>query len=720
MTRMKKFRLTSFATGSAFGIALIYLLVSVLWIVFSDRLLHAVVQEQELLSLIQTYKGLAFVVVSAVLLFVLVRRPLVFAEKTGRALAEENSRYRQLFEVNPQPMMIYDLETLKFLAVNETAVHKYGYGREEFLAMTLPDLHPPEEHERLRENVARVTGGLDHAGIWQHQKKNGEIILTDIVSHTLEFEGRPAELFHAHDVTEVKRSERKLKENQDFLEAVLDNLPIGIAVNSVEPTVSFAYMNDNFARFYRTTRQALADPDSFWEVVYEDPEFREEMKARVIRDCASGDPERMFWPEIPLVRKGEETTYITARNTPILNTRMTISAVWDVTEQMRLAAQYQQAQKMESIGRLAGGVAHDYNNMLSIIIGYTQLALLKTPAEHPVNKQLQEIMKAAQRSAALTSQLLAFARQQAISPKILDINRTIAGMLKMLRQLIGENIDLLWQPGDISWHVKMDPSQLDQLLTNLCINARDAIDDVGKVTIETDVILFDEAYCAKHVGFVPGEFVMIAVSDDGCGMDSATVKTIFEPFFTTKKDNGGTGLGLATVYGIVRQNNGFINVYSEPGNGTAIKVYLPACDEHLIAEAHSQQSETPKGQGERILLVDDEEALVTLAGKMLEQLGYDVITANTPAEAMHLARQTLRPIELLLTDVVMPEMNGRELSNALQQLCPQLKTLYMSGYTANVIAHRGVLEDNVNFIQKPLFMDELAMKIRTVLDGETT
>ncbi len=716
MIKMKGPANRFFTTRTALHIALIYLAASVLWIVFSDHLALIITQDQQLLTLIQTYKGLVFVIVSAVLIFVLARRALAISEQTGNALVEESDRYRQLFDVNPQPLLIYDLETLGFLAVNDAAVQKYGYQRDEFLNMTLRDLHPPDEHKRLLENIAQVTTGLDVAGFWKHRKKTGEIILVDIVSHTLEFEGRSAEMFHAHDVTEIKRSEQKLKENQDFLKAVLDNLPVGIAVNSVDPTVTASYINDNFTKFYRTTHQDISDPDSFWEAVYEDPGFREEIKARVLEDCASGDPQRMFWRDIPITRKGEETTYITARNTPIQDNKIMISAVWDVTEQVRLAAQYQQAQKMESVGRLAGGVAHDYNNMLSIIIGYTQLAQLRTPPDHPVCAQLQEIMKAAQRSAALTRQLLAFARQQAISPKILDINRTISGMLEMLRQLIGENIDLLWEPGDISRHIKMDPSQLDQLLTNLCINARDAIEDVGKITIETATVTFDEAYCARHVGFIAGDFVLMAVSDDGFGMDSATLKNIFEPFFTTKKDNKGTGLGLATVYGIVKQNNGFINVYSEPDSGTTFKIYLPACDNCLSDDPGVSTAELSKGRGELILLIDDEAALVNITGNMLEQLGYQVIKAYNPAEAIALAKQHAQQIDLLITDVVMPEMNGRDLSNMLQQLYPELKTLYMSGYTANVIAHRGVLEDNVNFIQKPLFFNELAEKVRSALN----
>ncbi len=383
-----------------------------------------------------------------------------------------------------------------------------------------------------------------------------------------------------------------------------------------------------------------------------------------------------------------------------------------------LEKQLLQAQKMESVGRLAGGVAHDFNNMLSVIIGYAELGLQKMNPGEPLHADLLEILAAANRSTAITRQLLAFARRQTIAPKVLDLNETVESMLKMLRRLIGENIDLAWKPGAGLWPVNMDPSQLDQILANLCVNARDAIANIGKVTIETSTTAFDDNYCADHNGFVRGDFVMLAVSDDGCGMDRQTLDNIFEPFFTTKAVGQGTGLGLATVYGIVKQNEGFINVYSEPGQGTTFKVYLPRYGGEVVQDQKESIEEIPKGRGEVVLVVEDEALILNLSEKILSRLGYKVLLAKAPEVALQLADAHTGEISLLITDVVMPEMNGREMAEQLRTLYPNLKCLFMSGYTANVIAHRGILEEGLNFIQKPFSIKDLAIKVRAVLDDQ--
>jgi two-component system, cell cycle sensor histidine kinase and response regulator CckA len=311
---------------------------------------------------------------------------------------------------------------------------------------------------------------------------------------------------------------------------------------------------------------------------------------------------------------------------------------------------------------------------------------------------------------------LAFARKQIIAPKVLNLNLAVENMLQMLRRLIGEDIDLVWHPDTGLWPVKVDPSQLDQVLANLCVNARDAISDVGKLTIETHNATFDQAYCADHLGFVPGDFVMLAVSDDGCGMDQETLSHIFEPFFTTKKMDKGTGLGLATVYGIAKQNDGFINIYSEPGQGSTLKIYLPRHEGMIDAMEQTTAAPKPMAHGETILVVEDDAGVLKLAAKILQGLGYTVLTTNTPAKALGLVEAHADRIELLLTDVVMPEMNGRELADQIQALCPQIKILFMSGYTADIIAHRGVLEKGVNFIHKPFSNWDLANAVRNVLD----
>jgi PAS domain S-box-containing protein len=385
-------------------------------------------------------------------------------------------------------------------------------------------------------------------------------------------------------------------------------------------------------------------------------------------------------------------------------------------EREKLEAQLRQSQKMEAVGRLAGGVAHDFNNMLSIIFGHAEMAMEMTDEADPLQAELRDIMNAARRSADLTRQLLAFARKQTIAPRVLELNAIVESLLKMLGRIIGEDIDIVWSPGRDLWPIRMDPSQVDQILANLCVNARDAITDVGKVTIETSNKKFDEAYCADHRGFLSGDYVMLAVSDDGCGMDRDTLDKIFEPFFTTKGQGRGTGLGLATVYGTVKQNDGFVNVYSEPGRGSTFRIYLPRYTGSAGIEPLEEVKTQITGGGETILLVEDEQALLQLGQRMLESLGYKVLATTAPGEAIRLAGEYAGKIHLVITDVIMPEMNGRDLAGKLIPLQPGAGFLFMSGYTANVIAHHGVLDKDVHFIQKPFSKQDIAAKIRIALD----
>ncbi len=306
--------------------------------------------------------------------------------------------------------------------------------------------------------------------------------------------------------------------------------------------------------------------------------------------------------------------------------------------------------------------------------------------------------------------------KQTITPKVLDSNETVEGMLNMLRRTIGENIDLVWLPAMGQWQVKMDPSQIDQILANLCINAYDAIADVGKITIETINTTLDEAYCEEHTGFTPGEFVVLTVSDDGYGMDKETLANIFEPFFTTKEVGQGTGLGLATIYGIAKQNSGFINVYSELEHGTTFRVYIPGYAEKATQALEEGHAKPIKKGNETILVVEDESAILRLTTTMLEGQGYVALAASSPGEALRLMEAHLGEIDLLITDVIMPEMNGRDLAKKILSFYPNIKRLFMSGYTANVIAHHGVLDDGVHFIQKPFGERDLMDKMREVLD----
>jgi len=437
-----------------------------------------------------------------------------------------------------------------------------------------------------------------------------------------------------------------------------------------------------------------------------------------------------------VVEKGEpfdlELEIVTARGNlrsvhaigkPDLEHRRVYGFIQDITgrrkaeeEKGKLQEQMIQAQKMESIGRLAGGVAHDINNMLGVILGFAELAMLETDPAHDLHEHIKQILKATRRSAELTRQLLAFARRQPARRKVLMLNDTIAGTLRMLQRIIGEDIELIWNPGESLWPIRMDQGQVDQILANLCVNARDAISGTGRIVIETDNIVFNKASYSHHDEIKAGEYIKLSFQDNGCGMDKETLSHLFEPFFTTKAIGKGTGLGLATVYGIVKQNEGNINVISELNDGTKFEFYFPrhtACAE----QEGTSEPVVPAIRGrETLLLVEDEAQLSKSIQMMLESLGYRVLNGATPGEAIEVAKKHADRIDLLLTDLIMPEMNGKELAAEIQKFAPNIRLLFMSGYTTDVLDSRGFLEEGINFIQKPYSINELAGKLRELLD----
>ncbi len=384
-------------------------------------------------------------------------------------------------------------------------------------------------------------------------------------------------------------------------------------------------------------------------------------------------------------------------------------------EREKLNEQLQQAQKIESIGHLAGGVAHDFNNMLGIILGRTEMALRKMDADNPSVRDLNEIKTAAERSADLTRQLLAFARKEAIAPEILNLNETVADTLNMLQRLITESIQLSWKPGDDLWSIRMDSTQLDQILTNLCVNARDAIDGIGTITIATRNCSIAAEEQKVDFELPPGDYVRLSIADDGHGIDQDQLKQVFEPFFTTKELGRGTGLGLPSVYGAIKQNQGFIDVVSEPGKGTTFHIYLPR-----IAVKSETRQETPTTEIQHgsatILLVEDNQMLLDMIKAMLQESGYEVLEALTGAQAIALAKEHPDPIHLLLSDIVMPEMNGKDLRDILLGIRPEMDVIFMSGYTADIITQQGVVEADTHFLQKPISYEELTSKVHEVLD----
>jgi nitrogen-specific signal transduction histidine kinase len=400
-----------------------------------------------------------------------------------------------------------------------------------------------------------------------------------------------------------------------------------------------------------------------------------------------------------------------------------IGTYYDITDRKRveaekekLQAQLQQAMKMEAVGRLAGGVAHDFNNLLTVIMGYSELLLQKIGKESPMHEEVEEIKRAGERAASLTQQLLAFSRKQIIEPKVVHLDHLVAEMHKMLTRLIGEDIALQATTGKSLGSVKVDPGQFQQILMNLVVNARDAMPDGGKIVIETANVDLDEGYCAVHPYVKPGRFVMVAVSDTGKGMSEEVKAHIFEPFYTTKERGSGTGLGLATTYGAVHQAGGSIEVYSEVGIGTTFRIYLPRIEEEAVKPEKVDRPTDLPGGTETVLLVEDEDTLRTLCERILGDLGYQVMPARNGAEAIAVAQKYGERIDLLLTDVVMPGMSGRELATQLVLHHPEMQVLFMSGYTDDAIGKHGVLDEGVSFIGKPYTPSALARKVRKVLD----
>jgi PAS domain S-box-containing protein len=630
------------------------------------------------------------------------------------ALRESEEKHRCLFNQSAEGIYLHDLEGY-IMDVNHMACLQTGYSKEELLQQTVFDLTSTEPgsinlpKEQILSMWQQWQPGQIATVQAEHRRKDGTIFPVEVSIGSIHYKDRSLIQAIVKDISERMQTEAILRQ----FKSIFDTGNFGVVITDLDGQLT--YVNEYFAkihgcdavaligrnlRSFHSEAQRLQPMDLIQRLSEEDGFIAQEV-----------DHCRVDGTTFPMLMTGKLVR--DAKGEPQCIAATTI----DISDRKALEAQLLQAQKMESIGRLAGGVAHDYNNMLSVIVGYTEMALERIQPDDSLHFDLAEVYKAAKRSTDITRQLLAFARKQTIAPKIIDLNSIVETMLRMLRHLIGEDIDLVWRPGKRLWSVKMDPTQVDQLLANLCVNARDAIAGVGKMTIETDNIIIDADYCEVHCGFAPGEFVMLIISDDGCGMDQETLQYIFEPFFTTKGAEAGTGLGLATVYGIVKQNAGFINVYSEPGRGTTFRIYLPRHIGETQHKQFSRKAATPVSHGETVLLVEDEPSIMRMGEIMLQRLGYNVLAAGTPQMAIDIVRDYAGEIDLLMTDVVMPEMNGRQLAEQLSALYPGLKTLFMSGYTANVIAHHGVLEEGMNFIQKPFSVHDLGSKIRTLLDG---
>jgi PAS domain S-box-containing protein len=872
------------------------------------------------------------------------------AKKAGKPLPTPEASYRLLFEKNPQPMWVYDVQSLAFLAVNQAAVEHYGYSCEEFLRMTIADIRPAEDLPALLESFSRPIAG-DKRGIWRHRTKNGTWIDVETTAFDFTWAGRRARLASVEDITERKRTEQNLRQNEKTYRLLVEESPDAILVHR-RGTIIFAnssaaalfgaasvdellgrqhldfvhpdnrevvkqrihgFSGDllsvrrNETRFLRldgteiyaevaarsivyqgqaatqvmfrdisqrkkaegelrrnearlAAAQAIAHVgDWSWDILDDDLTWSAEMfriygvapkefdrklasvvklihpddvwlHEKSIRDLLAGksvDPyeyrilrpgghervvqvlggaverdgagipvrisgvvldvterkraEEMFYKafhaspeptaiatalegrfidvnlsflrvtgydreevigrtsaelgfwerpqdrttlleklnkdgsvrdlEITLRTKAGEqrTTLDSAERVDIAGQECILSIFKDITEQRSLEKQLRQAQKMEAIGQLSGGIAHDFNNLLSVIIGYSEVLAERLPEGDPLHRNCEQIAKAGRSAASLTRQLLAFSRQQVLEPMVLDLNAVVLHVEKMLRRLIGENIDLTTALNPTLGRVKADPGQIEQVIINLAVNARDAMPNGGKLTIETANVDLDQGYVQRHPLHPPGPYVLLTVSDTGAGMDADTQARIFEPFFTTKEIGKGTGLGLATVYGVVKQSGGFIWVYSEVGHGTTFKIYLPRTAEAIGAD-RPVSSERSRGGTETVLLVEDEEALREFTATVLTQSGYTVLAAERPDKAIEISRRHKGPIHLMLTDVIMPGMNGRALAGSVAAIRPEIRVVYMSGYTG--FTHPGLVDSNVTLLQKPFTREALLHKVR--------
>lgn len=591
----------------------------------------------------------------------------------------------------------------------------YGVSREDFggaYEAWQAGVHPDDQERTSHEVEQALRGEKEFDTEFRIVRPDGEV--RAIKAHaavTRDSRGNPLQMTGInYDITDRIKAAAALKESEERFRALHNASFGGIAIHDKGIILE---CNKGLSDITGYTYDELIGMDGLLLI-------SDDTRAMVARNIEAGY--EMPYEATGVCKNGARYPLrLEARNIPYRGKRVRVVEFRDITENRRsekeregLQAKLRQAQKMEAVGRLAGGVAHDFNNMLGVIIGHADMGLLDVDQSSSFHDRFQQIKKAAERSADLTRKLLAFARKQTVSPKVLDLNRTVEDMTRMLQRLIGEDIILDWKPGKSLWPVKMDPGQVDQVLANLCVNARDAISDVGRIVIGTATVAFDEIYCKDHPGFIPGEYVTLSVSDDGCGMDAEILPNIFEPFFTTKTSDQGTGLGLAMVYGVVKQNNGFVNVYSEPGRGTSFKLYFPRHD--TGAEVLQNKTQHPVERGsETILVVEDERAILNMTAQMLKGLGYQVLQAETPDEALRLTQTHDGEIHLLLTDVIMPGMNGRDLAGKILAMRPDLKCLFMSGYTANVIAHHGVLDEAVCFIEKPFSRKQLGAGVREAL-----
>lgn len=628
------------------------------------------------------------------------------------ALKMSEARMAAFMRYVPALILIKDSEFRPIYA-NDKFIHFFPF--DDWKNKTPHELFSDDIAEAMleKDRVAFEKGHIIYEEEWSDRYGDKHIFLTSKFRINVP-DSEPMLGIIISDITERKSAESALHEMTEMFRLFMENNPIYVFIK--DENIRPVYLSRNFENMIGRPLDEILGKTM-------DELFPSDLAKSIIED------DKKILKEGNLLEVVEELdgkTYTTIKFPMMINgvPKYLAGYTMDITEKKlaeqekeKLYTQLLQSQKMESIGRLAGGVAHDFNNMLQAIIGFSDMALMKMNEEDVIHGYLTEIQKAANRSADLTRQLLAFARKQTVMPKVLDLNEVVASMLKMLGRMIGEEINLVLKPAISLWKVFMDPTQLDQILANLAVNARDAIKGKGTITISTVNIDLDPVYCMQHAGSIPGQYVLLSVSDDGCGMSEDVIGNIFEPFFTTKDVGEGSGLGLATVYGIVKQNCGFIDVSSSPGHGTTFSVYIPRYEEEIQEMDTSAKLHAATRGSETVMFVEDETVLLNLGKAVLRHHGYTVLTSDNPVEALSIAEKYPLDIHILITDVVMPEMNGKELADAFLKIKPGAKCLFMSGYATDLITNRGALTEGAHFIQKPFSTVDLATKVREILES---
>ncbi|MBN1570573.1 MAG: PAS domain S-box protein [Acidobacteria bacterium] len=643
-------------------------------------------------------------------------RDITERKQTENALRDSEERFRLIAESIDEVFWIFDPGKQAITYVSPIYERIWGSSRDNFFDLQNPLLDPihPEDRERVLASISMAKAGqLLH---YEHRivRPDGEIRHMRIKGFPVYDKGGKIRLYIGvgEDVTESKRAQAALNESREYLNQIINH--IGDSVFVKDRRHRFVLVNEAFRRFF-------ASPTENYDGQLNLDRLPKELAASILED-----EEKVFLTgkesiteDILKDSKGNVHVLMTRKSllTDKSGNQQIIGVQRDITEYKQLEAQLMQAQKMEAIGVLAGGVAHDFNNLLNVINGYSELILGELPPDDPVRKDIEQIKNAGKRAAELTSQLLAFGRKQILKPELLDLNDVIARMSSMLRRLIAEDIEFVVSTKSDLGLIHADPGQMQQIVMNLAINARDAMPLGGKLVIETANVDLAEPYAQRRQMVPEGPYVMLAISDNGIGMDEATRERVFEPFFSTKQKGKGTGLGLSTVYGIVKQSGGFIWVYSEPGRGTTFKIYFPKAEGALVGRKEEELLKPDLRGSETVLLVEDEMAVKELAARILREQGYNVLEASNGTEALRIAQEYAGEIHLIVTDVVMPGFSGKALVSRLESARPDIKALYISGYTDDAIVHHGILDSHVEFLQKPFTGGRLVRKVREVLNS---